>query len=206
MGRAMDKEKAKQVLFEIKDILDEAGLEFFLINGTLIGAIRDKNFPKRDEDIDLAAKIYELIPRIPRLCRTFRAHGFRTKTYTTPYAFERNLKMIKDSIHTDLVCFDYNEKTNEIFRAGRKGFSKVYDRKFIDNLQEVEFLGKKFLMPNYHEEYLTIDYGPGWVKEEKRTARLTSAKVVGYWKSVVIRDQGPDYGQKVEDILKHKME
>ncbi len=205
MGKVLDKQIAKEVLFEIKEILDETNTEFFLINGTLVGAIRDKNFPRRDEDIDIASKIYELAPKIPQLVPKFRRKGFRVQTFSTPYHFSRNLKLMKRSIRTDLVSFDYNG--NKVFRVGRpeKRFSKVYDRKFIDNLQEIDFLGKKFLMPNYVREFLTIEYGPGWVKEEKRSAKFTAAKIVGYWVNTVLKDQGPDYGQKIEDILKHKV-
>lgn len=205
MGGALNREVAKEVLLEIKEVLDETKTEFFLINGTLVGAIRDKNFPKSDEDIDIAAKIYEIAPKIPILIPKLKQRGFRVQAFDRPYGFRRNLKIIKRSIRTDFVCFDYNG--DKIFRAGRpeKNFSKVYDRKFIDNLQEIEFLGVKFLMPNHVEEYLTIDYGPGWVKEEKRSAKFTSAKIVGYW-ATVLKDQGPDYGKKMEDILKHKAE
>jgi len=52
--QAMDVDKAKEVLFEIKEILDKHNIPFWLGLGTLLGAIREKKFVEGDSDIDLS--------------------------------------------------------------------------------------------------------------------------------------------------------
>ena len=46
-------EDVKELLFKTKELLDEAGIPFILAFGTLLGAIREKDFIKNDPDIDL---------------------------------------------------------------------------------------------------------------------------------------------------------
>ncbi|GAI17296.1 unnamed protein product, partial [marine sediment metagenome] len=44
----MDIEAAKQDLLEIKEILDRLKIKFWLSDGTLLGAVREKNFISYD--------------------------------------------------------------------------------------------------------------------------------------------------------------
>jgi len=200
----LNKEKAKTILFEIKNILDELGIEFFLLQGTLLGAIRDKDFAPGDEDLDIAAKIYNLAPKMRELIPVLRAKGFGLKLFDNPYRFYVHIKIKKGGIRTDFLSFDFNG--DKAFRLGGRYIdkAKVYDRKLIENLKEIDFLGRKFNVFADAEKWLEIEYGSNWRKREHRSGKFTSAWVKDYWKSYVLKAQGQDYGTKLEHILRHK--
>lgn len=197
------KEKAKIALFDIKDVLDEMGLEFVLLQGTLLGAIREHDFIDTDEDIDLGIRIYDLAPIMGRLAKRLRSKKFRTDSVQLSYGFPKDIKIIRSPVRTDLVSYDFCN--GKMFRSLRKiDRIKVYDRKFIDNLKEIDFLGRNFKIFVDAEEWLEIEYGPDWRKREKRSGKFTTAMVKGYWENVVLKTYGSNYGKKIEDILRYR--
>lgn len=54
----------KELLYKIDDALNEAGIFYWLDYGTLLGAIREHDFIKHDEDIDIGVK-YEDYKKVP---------------------------------------------------------------------------------------------------------------------------------------------
>ena len=206
MGTALKniKEQAIIALFDIKSVLEELDIKFVLLQGTLLGAIRDKDFAPGDEDIDIASKIYNLAPKMKELIPLLRARGFGLKLFDNPYKFYVHAKIKKGGIRTDFLSFDFNG--DKAFRLGGRYIdkAKVYDRKLIENLKEIDFLGKKFKVFADAERWLEIEYGPNWKKREHRSGKFTTAWVKDYWKSYVLKAQGVNYGKKIEHILKHK--
>lgn len=197
-------EEAKKLLFIVKDVLDELKIEFFLLQGTLLGAVRDNGFAPGDEDIDLGAQIYDLAPKIQKLSRCFQVKEIRARLYDAPYKFNKNMKVGKWGVNIDIVSFDFNN--GKMFRLGGRYLdkAKVYDRKFADNLKEIDFLGRKFKIFVDAEEWLEIEYGPNWRKKEHRSGKFTTAWIGNYWKDYVLKNKGSSYGQKLEDVMKYK--
>lgn len=73
-GRLRDIQIAENyILQRVKDICDQNGLEFFLIGGTLMGAVRHKGFIPWDNDIDIGMmrqdllKLKEILENDPEL-------------------------------------------------------------------------------------------------------------------------------------------
>lgn len=73
----IDRSIAQQNLLEFKKVLDEQGVRFLLMHGTLLGAIREHDFIKHDIDIDTCTmeeqKLIDAIPALNKvglkLCR-----------------------------------------------------------------------------------------------------------------------------------------
>jgi len=66
----MDEEMCVENLKEIKRILDDAGVKYWLDFGTLLGAVRDGKFIPWDTDIDLSTMCTEsnkIIRKIPEI-------------------------------------------------------------------------------------------------------------------------------------------
>ncbi len=53
----MDIQKAENILLEIKELMDESNVVFFLRNGTCLGVIRDGELIKWDDDLDIGSII-----------------------------------------------------------------------------------------------------------------------------------------------------
>ena len=94
----MDEKSAIKVLKEIKNILDDGDIEYWLDHGALLGAVRDGKFIRWDNDIDLGilstevSKVVEKIPEIER-------EGFRVFVEDRRIAIRKNSTSIDFYIH-----------------------------------------------------------------------------------------------------------
>ncbi len=162
----MNKENAKEILLEVKSILDKNDIEFFLIWGVLLGVIRGNDFIDFDFDIDLGIKHSILVSKIKDLEKQFIDAGFIVKLCSTPYQYDRFLKVFKKDITVDIV--DFNLRGDEYFHAFK--FNRgcfVFPRKYFDTLDELEFLGETFKVPHNPKEYLEYVYTVSWNVEDK---------------------------------------
>jgi len=71
----LNKLEAVKVLKEVKICLDGAGVEYWLDQGSLLGAIRDKDFIPWDTDIDIGA-MYSGFNKIVQKISEFQRRGF----------------------------------------------------------------------------------------------------------------------------------
>ena len=159
--RAMDINISSKNLLDIKKILDKNDITFWLIYGTLLGAIRDKGFIEWDSDSDIG--IYsdqklKFVRSIPEII----LNGF---------------SLIRTSYPDDLVTFMRDDEYIDIgiFRKELDDSRIPYyvyqdNREYLpsfDNLKNYQFLGENFLVPTDYEILLNRWYGKSWKK--KRT-------------------------------------
>lgn len=157
----MNKEAAKNVLFELKEILDGLGIEFWLNYATCVGAYRDKAFCEFDEDIDLGVKHEVIVPKMKLLKQVLQQRGFAIKAISTPFIYERALKVAKNNIHVDII--DYALSDGERFHPHYiHDHAVVHDCYLFEDMQMINFLGRNFLIPNPTKEFLISIYGENW--------------------------------------------
>ncbi len=107
------------ILQRLKDICDANGLQFFLIGGTLMGAVRHKGFIPWDNDIDIGM----LKPDFLKLKSLMEQDPELTLEYC--YNYEAGLKIPKvkfrfsGTIFVDVFTFDYIE-------AGQESLEKIW--------------------------------------------------------------------------------
>ena len=66
---ASKQELFRECLYDMKQVLDSVGQHFFLSNGTLLGAIRNKNFIPHDNDIDIGILKDKFNPKVLKVIK-----------------------------------------------------------------------------------------------------------------------------------------
>ena len=147
----LDKQIEEENLLILKKILDAAKIPFFLVGGTLLGAVREKDFIAHDDDIDLALK-YEDKQRFIDLLPALEKEGFILARYDRHCIFS----ILRKGQFVDLDFFEnYNES---VYNGGGWAILKS----FLDNVDYIDFKGERYLAPKDYEGYLESEYGENW--------------------------------------------
>lgn len=162
--KVLDKYMAAKALKEMKDILDDMGIEFFLIYGTLLGAVRDGGFVETDTDIDLGVKHENLIPKIKELQQRLKDEGWMCVGFSYPYNFTRALNCWKYDTLIDIRNFEEWDGVRFLQRVdhNRVDIANVWPRELFQELKEIDFYNLKVKIPNPAEKWLEINYGKDW--------------------------------------------
>ena len=149
---------AEALLKEAKQILDQLGLVFFLRHGTCLGAVRDNAFIEWDDDLDIGSVIglHGLTEDLVRSAAdVFKEHGFDARIEENELHVSVDLN--KSGIQMDWTCYRIIDDSIYQWPVVQIPVSLHTD------LQEIDFLGEKFLVPSPPEEYLRLKYGPEWM-------------------------------------------
>lgn len=153
------KERTK-FLREVKTILDKAEIPFWLESGTLLGAIRDKDFIEYDKDIDISI-MREYQEDIEVL--DFSSVG--TKGRHIHGDFMSSHYIIKDGYKIDI--YYWTKVKDEYVSYTNAEFCTVVDKEYFDNLKKIKFKGMLVRVPNNPVQYLRDKYGdPDWTIED----------------------------------------
>ena len=155
--RSMHMADAGKVLLEIRQVLNDTNIIFFLRHGTCLGAVRDGELIPWDDDIDIGSIIgmHNLDkPSILQAVDRFKRAGFQVKVLETD--FHIGVELSKLGIPVDWTCYRVLEKSILQY-PGVKIPVQIYE-----DLGTVSLLDKLFLVPSPPEEYLTLKYGPDW--------------------------------------------
>lgn len=153
----MDHSHARENLVAAVEALSGIGLTPFLVDGTLLGAVREGNFIGHDKDIDLGLPIEQLTPAIVVV---LQACGFTPwKTYGLP---ERGLQYSFKRHGIKLDIFFYYPDNGELFHAAWKDGTPIRYGYPTFILGPLEFLGHTFHAPADPVAFLVTKYGPEW--------------------------------------------
>jgi len=139
-------EKAYQ---DIKTILDLHNIEFFLISGTLLGAIRNKTFMENDYDIDLGIFEHKTSTTTLKDIFTHLNNGYKIITYNK-YVFE-----IQHKNGVIIEFFTHFIERNAI--CHRTLIHKWYNTPFL--LNNIQFANTTANIPQNYNLYLSENYG-----------------------------------------------
>ncbi|MEE8341731.1 MAG: LicD family protein [Candidatus Neomarinimicrobiota bacterium] len=167
----------KMLLFTI-DQLQKYNIPFWLDAGTLLGIYRDGDLIAWDYDADIgiladhcdtvAALKYNYFPRYIIKKRSIRNRWIPgdTRVVKIKTTWE---KLQQLNFHIDLFCvYPVNDK----YRWVDSGVLKQVDRKFFDNLDHLDWEGRKIPVPGHVEEYLSLRYGNWQIPEKNYIAGL----------------------------------
>lgn len=174
----MDKERGREILLEVAGVLDYWRVPFFLIQGTCLGAVRDKGFVPHEKDIDIGI-LQEHMGSIPVSAIVQR--GYDIELFTTPFNRIRTVVLWKDNVKVDLVGFtEWTLITNCMgemsigkrvrFTASPvrhwidKPYAIVHDANLLERYVTIEMFGRQWNVPHDYTHYLLMEYGTDWRK------------------------------------------
>ena len=168
-----------ELLSVVKEILEEAGIEFFIEGGTLLGAYRNGQFIYHDNDIDIGcvdkefAKVEKALenklPRTYTLDHRTEVGGYATNTFScSPESGERIVDALGQEWPVnmlDIYHYIYGEAENSYRldhdRAGRdpQGNPKWIPEDVIFPLGTIVFEGIECPCPRNPKEFAEIEQG-----------------------------------------------
>ncbi len=159
------KEQATQNLREVRKVLNNLGLIFWLDFGTLLGAYRDKDFCEGDEDdIDLSTWDNYLYLK-PTIINELKKRGFELyRDWELEIAITRGESKIDIFFHRWKNDYAYTHlySGNQIVKY------VITPSKYFKDLKPILFKDMEFLMPSPIEEYLKQKYGDWKTKIHRR--------------------------------------
>ena len=153
----MDIQNAEKILLEIKELMDELNVIFFLRHGTCLGAVRDAQLIPWDDDLDLGSiigmngldekSINETVDK-------FKFAGFKTEVSES--SLHIGVTLSKLGILIDWTCYKVLQGSIYQYPAVKIPIE------LYDDLKPISFLGDTFFVPNPPEKYLSLKYGSEW--------------------------------------------
>jgi len=158
------KEQCKKVLFDTIEVFKEVDITTFLVGGTLLGAIRDKDFIKDDLDIDIGIR-HNQFPNEEQIQKLVIALSKRNIKLEGVWG--EHLLRVKASycpLHVDIYVYwlENNEWHNNVpipIPNPRRIRQRFYKKSVFNTIIKTEFLGKEIFIPQDAEEYLKALYG-----------------------------------------------
>ncbi len=147
-------------LQELGQMLDQLDLTWYICGGTMLGAVRDKDFIKWDWDVGVALLHEEMEPGYDRLKESLVRNGFEIKKEDLR---KNNLKITAEKYRADFEISAWYKEGDYRMRKGLKRPAH-----FFEEPGEVELRGHTYPAPAPQEEFLEFVYGD-W-RTPKRTA------------------------------------
>lgn len=177
-----------EALLLVKKVLNEQNIEFWLDTSTLLGAIREKNFIKGDNDLGIGIELknYSKV-----LEDNFKKNGIKllrefsidNKKYGLEQTYMYKGVEIDIFYHTRFGnktkyhSFIFNEDTPREYTVKEATFP-------FEGLMDFEFLGEIFKIPKNYKEYTAVKYGddymtpnPKWTMADEKNTIILKNKV-----------------------------
>jgi len=178
----MNTDEARKSLLEAKDIFDKNGVEFFLICGTCLGALRIGDIFPFDGDIDLGVKHEILIDNLDPLEESFLEKGYSVEYRWCQFGYKRSVDYRRGDVH---ICVrDYALSGDKRFHARiiapdnntPDGTCSIFNKNLFENMTTLKIRDVEFLVPTPAEDFMLAHYGD-W-KTERQTDHRCQADVL----------------------------
>ena len=165
----------KELLFVVDDVLSEHRYPFWLNYGTLLGAYREQDFIKHDNDLDIGMywedreRVKELLIDAGLKLLSVITYGDLDSPDSAEYRFEYNGVYVDINFYTVVhgIAITYNPIFFSDQDYNIKGKNIPVKVEQVDSpftgLKKIAFVGREFYVPENTEEYLIANYGENFM-------------------------------------------
>ena len=166
-----DFEQREKSLQDVSNVISELNFKAYFANGVLLGAYRDNDFIKWDDDIDFDCLADDFMEHCDELKNRFTELGYIVYLNKEFGKAKMNIYRNLEKISFD-VLFDLDD--DYYFRFKYKWPKSLYAKTEIIN-----FKGIEFICPSPIENYLIHCYGTDWnVPKSSHDKNLTFSREV----------------------------
>lgn len=182
----MDNQKALKNLIDATEVLEKCGLTYFLVDGTLLGAVREGSFIGHDTDIDVGVFMNEwTIDKMAEVLKEMMTKGFIL--YHSFGEFGRHFEVAwrRDGIKVDFF-FYYQVGDKMRFNAFLNGGRTLPDDILTYEYPSSYFIkeklifiwidGEVFICPDDPHEICRLKYGDDYMTPKTKWDWATSPK------------------------------
>ena len=147
-------------LEEICDVFGSLSINCILIDGVLLGAVRDGDFIAWDWDVELALFEEEVINNTTVILNALHLRGFEI-LLVNPFSLNYKINVRKRGTKFSLVGL-------RLSMGYRYRVNYKYPARFFKTLDEITFLGKQYKTPSHVESLLQFVYGDWQTPKRER--------------------------------------
>ncbi len=178
-----EEKRAIDFLFNVKKLIKEISLNYWIEGGTLLGAVRDKKLIPWDHDIDMGminssdSDVEKLIKKLKKQfyvsVKSFddTEGNWNLGNFRVIKVYPKKLFFFKDKLCLDIFIYylgNIPNRAEKVYKYVVWGKNAFHERKFFDKLDEIEFYGQKVSVPSNYEQFLEVKYGPNWRVPNKK--------------------------------------
>jgi len=168
---------AVQFMHQNVAVMKEAGIDFWIEGGTLLGALRDQKLIPWDHDLDFGMK-YESEAQMKHLIRKLRRHFYvsvrsfpnTTKiwdlgNYRVLKIFPRKHFFFKEDLCLDLFVYYKGNLPNHeemVYKYVVWDRNAYHRKEFFDTIDSIEFYGGMVPVPAQVDKFIEVKYGSNW--------------------------------------------
>jgi|GEM_PF-6786647 len=156
-----NRDVAEQSLCAVNEVLRDAGVNGFIISGTLLGCIRDGRIFEHDKDFDIGVIGWESQFDVASALLKSGRFMFRPRDLRGHRLFLLPVIDLKTGYNFDI--FFFHDKGDYYIHGidNRLGYTINFKFSKFD-LIEHNFLGDTFLIPDQYDKMLSENYGNDW--------------------------------------------
>lgn len=189
----LTKQDALNLLLKVQKCAKEKGIDVFLAFGTLLGAVRDKDFIKGDKDADTYVKDEEAFFKIlPFL----KENGIELVRYIKNVEFSFRDKE-HPGVFIDVFVLKPANSIWGVYCYELGGF--VIPKKYLKHDGDIDFLGYTFRIPLNPVQLLKFWYGDTWniPISKAQKSYIYEVKSHYYWKQIASKMFHAIFGNNV---------
>ncbi len=138
-------------LIEITNILENLNIKYYLTDGTLLGAVREKDFIPWDWDVEITVLSESIFPKTAELIESAKQNGFKISSVDQSITnFKLNLLKNKNKYSLNGLFLEGEYRIRNAY---------IYPKRFFTIENKINFRGKEYPTVSNIEEYLIYQYG-----------------------------------------------